>query len=130
MKKTFSVLIMLFGFAFLCHSSALALSYEEIDQNCQNLTDAQFSEYSKSLIGKRVTWTGKVTDVSENWLNPNYEVKIDMDETGVFDVSFDVPKSLALQLKKNAYYKFTGTIKRVTKVLGVSVVTLENVSFK
>ena len=129
MNKAFSVLIV-FGIVFLCYGSALALSYEEIDRNCQNITDAQFSEYSKTLVGKRVTWTGKVTDVSENWLDPNYEVKIDMDETGVFDVSFDVPKSLALQLEKNAYYKFAGTIKRITKVFGTAVVTLENVSFK
>lgn len=129
MKKAFSVL-MVFGFVFLCYGSALSLSYKEIDKNCQNLTDAQFSEYSKSLIGKRVTWTGKVTNVSKNWLDHNYEVKIDMDKTGVFDVSFDVPKSWALQLKKNAYYKISGTIKRVAKVFGTVVVTLENVSFK
>ena len=111
-------------------ANAFALSYKKIDSQVKNLTNVQFKQYSSSLIGSRVKWTGMVTDVTKNWLNSNYEVKMDMDKTGVYDVSFDVSKNLALQLKKNGYYKFSGTIKRITSVLGTVVVTLEKVKFE
>jgi hypothetical protein len=89
------------------------------------MTDAQFDEYEKTIIGQYVSWYGKLSDVDQNITNSDYEVKIDMDGNA-FDVQFDVDKSTALNLQKGQQYSFKGEIKRATKVFGAVVVTLRN----
>lgn len=110
--------------------AAESISYKKIDANAKNMTDAVFSSYAKSLVGKNVTWKGMVVQVKKNWLNSNYEVRVDMDDTGIFDVTFDVTKRVALQLARNEYYKFAGIIESVNKIFGTSVVNLEHVRFR
>ena len=122
-KLAFSIVIVI-----IFSSLASAVSYEKIQKAADNMTSVQFDSYRRTLVGKRVTWIGEVRDVTKNWFNPNYEVKILMDGL-TYDVQFDVSKDIAIRLKKGASYKFTGKIKRVTNVLGAAIVTLENVSF-
>jgi hypothetical protein len=102
------------------------LSYGSIQNNADSMTDAQFDEYEKTIIGQYVSWSGKLSDVDQNITNTDYEVKIDMDGNA-YDVQFDVNKSTALNLRKRQQYSFKGEIKRATKVLGAVVVTLRNV---
>lgn len=101
------------------------LSYDSIQKKADSMTDAQFDEYEKSIIGQYVAWYGKLSDVDQNITNSDYEVKIDMDGNA-FDVQFDVNKSTALGLRKGQQYNFKGEIKRATKVFGAVIVTLKN----
>jgi len=107
-----------------------ALSYDEIYRAADGYTDAQFKVYAKSLVGQTVTWTGKVKDVKKKWFSSNYEVSILMRDEMGFHVSFEVPEALALQLKKNGSYTFTGEIEIVVKVFGKPLVSLKDVRFK
>lgn len=130
MNKNIVLFSIVFIGLFCFINIAEAITYGSIDKKCNTMTDAQFTEYAKSTEGTRVSWTGAVTDVTENWLDDEYEVNIDMDDTGVYDVSFDVSKSLAMQLKKKSSYSFTGTIKSVTCIFGGAVVSLKGGRFK
>ena len=114
MKK--AILIILLGVIFI--KSSIALTYDEIDNNAGKMTEAQFDLYSDNLKGTRVKWTGKVIDVDSNWFSDDYEVTIDMDNTGVSDVRFDIDKHTALKLYKGKSYQFTGSIAYIFTSFG------------
>lgn len=113
----------------LCASAAEPLNYELLDKVARSVTEAQWDELADSLVGIPVTWTGQVVEVEKNWLDDLYEVRIDMDRTGVSDVYFDVRREIALSLKKDGWYRFRGTIRNVSRIFGSPVVTLDAVLF-
>jgi len=116
MKKVYSVALTI---CFLIFSkNAIALTYSEIDANARQMTEAQFDEYAKTLKGVVIKWTGKVTDVDSNLFGSDYGVNIDMDNTNISDVSFDIDKYTALRLHKRGSYQFMGKIKLVYTLFG------------
>ncbi|SMN11487.1 hypothetical protein SPBRAN_1759 [uncultured Candidatus Thioglobus sp.] len=126
MKKLFLILIICLP---VFTKNAIALTYSEIDSNARKMTEAQFDEYTKTLKGLTIEWTGKVTDVDSNLFGSDYEVNIDMDNTGIYDTSFDIDKYIALKLYKSNSYKFTGKIKYAyASAFGGAKIQLYNVN--
>jgi hypothetical protein len=112
---------------------ASTVEFESIRNNMKHMTSVAWDDYSNSLIGKRVEWTGWVSDVKEQLLG-GYKILIDMDPPGslsVFDVKIDdLPKDKVAQFARNQKIRFSGKIKSVTDVLGSCAITLEDVSMR
>ena len=100
------------------------LTYQLINAAHTETTEAQWDEIAELLKGKPVAWSGVVIDVDRNLLDDLYEVWIDMDNTGVQDVTFDVTRSVAIGLRKGRRYRFTGRIERATSTLGLLIIRL------
>ena len=104
-----------------------AESFQQIRTKMGSMTDLQFKEYGKSLKGEQVQWVGWVEEVKEKFFG-GYEVWIDMDspaeQFSVQDLAIEVPKEIALKLKKDQKVTFTGTISSVMSVLGSCQVSL------
>lgn len=114
--------------AFASGSIFAEISFHAIRNNMNRMTDVQFKEYTKSLVGKKVTWVGWV-DESKEKLFGGYECWIDMDspkEMSVQDVTFSINKKVALKLQKDKRVQFTGKIKSINDILGSCQVTLES----
>ena len=105
-----------------------SVTYTEIRDSMKSMTDAQFKAYVRSLEGKRVRWMGYVEDVKEV-SSTSCKVLVDMDPPSVLfsvsDVSFEVPSSVALSLKKDQQVEFEGIISSISNIFGVCDVTLE-----
>lgn len=112
-------------------SSASAVEFETIRSNMNGMTSVAWDEYTKSLQGQRISWTGWVSDVKEQWFG-GFKVLIDMDPPGsasVQDVYIEnLDKSVAAQFRKDQKVRFSGKIKSVLSVLGSCAVTLEDAS--
>jgi hypothetical protein len=102
-----------------------SVTYEEIRNAMKSMTNAQFKAYVSTLEGKKIQWIGFVEDVKEN-----YELWIDMDSPSVLlsvqDVTFKIPKALALSLRKDQKIEFEGIISSVFEVLGSCQVSLKS----
>ena len=111
--------------------SARAVEFETIRSNMKNMTSVAWDDYSNSLKGQSVSWSGWISDVKEQWLG-GYKILIDMDPPGsasVQDVYIeDIDKSVAARFSKDQKVRFSGRIKSVMSVLGSCAVTLENAS--
>ena len=87
------------------------------------MTEAQFKGYARSLVGKRVKWSGYVDDVDEGFLG-GFEVWVDMDSpndpVSVQDVYFDIDRSKALNLRRDSKITIEGDIESVIGLLGVT----------
>jgi hypothetical protein len=109
--------------------AALAVEFETIRSNMKSMTSLAWDDYTKSLKGQRVSWTGWISDVKEQWLG-GFKILIDMDPPGsasVQDVYIeDLPKNVAAQFRKEQKVRFSGKIKSVLSVLGSCAVTLED----
>jgi hypothetical protein len=104
----------------------LAPSHEEIAENMQTMTEAQWNRYREDIKGTQViSWTGWVEDVAEKTFG-SYELRIDMNPPesllSNFDVKFDIPKGEeALAIAKDSPIVFSG---RIDSVSGLSRATL------
>jgi len=113
----------------------LAPGYAEIRRNFDALTDAQWSVYRQRIAGQRVAhWTGWLSDVDEKTFG-GYAARVDMEDPAtefipVYDVSFDVPPDVALQLVKGSPITFSGTITYAEDLLGSLVIKLEDVTIE
>ncbi len=97
--------------------------------NAEEMTDAQWKAYARTLRGRRVEgWTGWVEDVREGFFG-GYEVWIDLEPPDVWmsvqDVYFDVPREVALLLKKDQRVVFSGTVDFVDRTLGAVQIKLK-----
>lgn len=123
------VMIAVYGIAVtLAHVVSAQVSFATIRSKMNTMTDAQFSEYAKTLKGQTVTWVGWVANNGEGFFG-GYTCSIDMDDPrtlfSVFDVTFDVHKDVAIRLQRGHRVAFTGTIKYVEHFMGL-LVKLEN----
>lgn len=88
------------------------LSFMEIRQNKQAMTDIQWEDYSKSLEEKRIQWTGYVEDVTKQIFG-GYKVLVDMDPPSdtlsVQDLYFPIPKEQLLIHPRVGAHKLTLT---------------------
>jgi hypothetical protein len=103
-------------------SSAFALDFASIRANKdKGMTSLAWDEYTESLVGQPISWTGWVDDVTEKTFGTGYMILIDMDppdSLSVFDVSIDVPRSLAAKFEKDQKVNFSGRIESVRTMLG------------
>ncbi len=110
---------------------ARAVEFKTIRSNMKNMTSVAWDDYSKSLKGQNISWSGWISDVKEQWLG-GYKILIDMDPPGsasVQDVYIEnLDKSIAARFSKDQKVRFSGRIKSVMSVLGSCTVTLENTS--
>jgi hypothetical protein len=107
------------------------LTYGQILKNRWEMTDAQFAEYQKALIGQQVRWNGKLRDVTVDqwwflWTSYTARIIVAGYEPSVFCT---LPREAALRLQKNATYTFSGKIKDIDSFLRI-VVTLQDVTFE
>jgi hypothetical protein len=101
----------------------LAPSIQEILAKTEGMTDAQRNQYSESLKGSRVEgWRGTIDDVDEGEIFGGFTIYIDMvtDNLGA-EVHIDVSKEVALSLNKGQEIVFSGNIKLVSDILGITV---------
>jgi len=108
-----------------------AVTYGQILKNRWDMTDAQFAEYQKALIGQQVRWSGKLSDVTadDRWFfGTSYTARIIVAgyEPSVFCT---VSSEAAQRLQKNATYAFSGNIKEIDSFLRIFV-TLKDVTFE
>lgn len=107
-----------------------ASRYEEMERYAQSLTEVQFDSWAAYLKGRTVLWTGIVVDMETKWISDDMEVMVDMDNTGVQDVYFDVPPGMGRYLHKGQTITFKGRIKNVINTLGLFQITLEHVDIE
>jgi hypothetical protein len=105
-----------------------SVTYAEIRNSMNSMTDAQWGAYVRSLEGEKIRWTGYVEDVKETY-SGDYELLVDMDAPevlfSVYEVSFKVPSSVALSLNKDQQIEFEGIISSVSSMLGMLDVSLK-----
>lgn len=103
------------------------LTYQVIRIKRKALTDAQWDEYRKELLGLRVQWSGWVEEVKSNG-----EIQVDMDSPNtVFstaDVYIRVPASEATKYNLDQKIKFVGDIQSVTSFFDNPDITLTNIT--
>jgi hypothetical protein len=107
------------------------VAYEQILKNSSEMTEAQFAEYEKTLIGQQVRWTGRLSDVTveQPWFFSPISYTASMNVAGYEPTVFcDVSRDVALRLQRNASYSFSGTIKTIDSFLRLSVM-LKDVTF-
>lgn len=100
------------------------LTYNDIHRKLKNLTDIQWYEYIKTIIGKRIKWKAKLVDVIEDGIfTTKYVAKLDPN-IDYPSISFKLNKKEAMQLNKNEWITFEGEIKFVRESLLVGNNTL------
>ena len=110
--------------------SSFNISFEEMRENYNSMTQVQWEQYSQKLRGRKVEWCGWVEDVERKYLG-RCELQVDMDSPkswGVQEVFFDVSENLAMKLNKDQFICFHGTIESVGKTLFTLYIMLKDVS--
>ena len=101
------------------------LAYADIYDNRQDMTDAQWDNYRKPLVGLRIRWTGWVEEVTDTG-----RIYIDMDSPddawSTSDVNFRIPEEDVLIYNKDQQVTFEGDIDSVSSLLGSVTIKLEN----
>ena len=115
-------------FIFLGVSSVFAVSYSSIEDNCNNLTTAQYKIYSIELEGQSVQLEGAVIDVDKRFFSSSYNVTIDTDGDSFTDVVFSTDESTAMGLMKGKPYNISGEIANVEREFGECSLSLEQVT--
>jgi hypothetical protein len=108
-----------------------AVTYGQILKNRLEMTDAQFAEYKKALVGQQVRWSGKLSDVTvDDWwfFGTFYTARILVAgyEPSVFCL---VSSDVAQRLQRNATYAFSGKIETIDSFLRIMVI-LKDVTFE
>lgn len=110
--------------------SSFNISFEEMRENYNSMTQVQWEQYSQKLRGRKVEWCGWVEDVERKYLG-RCELQVDMDSPkswGVQEVFFDVSENLAMKLNKDQFICFHGTIESVGKTIFTLYIMLKDVS--
>lgn len=104
--------------------TASALTMNDIERNYSDLTDIQWNDYSKSIIGQRVHWRGTVDEVYTSGT-----INVDVGQDYFHSVFLDgVPKDIGKTLQKDSVIEFEATIHGIYTFLGLTV-SLNSVVF-
>lgn len=109
--------------------ATFGVSFFTIRDNHRVMTEAQWNIYWGTLIGKRVRWTGWVSDVWERDERGG-QVYVDMDRPDsliTFDVSFWIPKEDVLKYDKKQRITFEGTLSSVWTFMSAIDISLDDV---
>jgi hypothetical protein len=107
-----------------------APSFEEIRQQHDATTEAQWKQYRSQIEGTQVIgWRGWVDEVTGN--PGRYRVRIDMDAPGeIFEgfseIDFIIPDDVALNLQIGQAVTFSGQIETAQDFMGELDITLEH----
>jgi len=102
------------------------LSFQQIIDSHNQLTDAQWNDFTKKIKGSRVRWTGNVDNV--NVILGSYSVFVCMGESDCADnVMFNVTQEMGEKLQKQQQITFEGEVGNITNILGITIY-LENVN--
>ena len=115
-------------FIFLGVSSVFAISYSSIEDNCIDLTTAQYKIYSNELEEQSVSLVGEVIDVEKRFFSSSYNVTIDTDGDSFAEVVFSTDESTAMALKKGKLYNISGEIENIEREFGECSLSLEQVT--
>lgn len=102
------------------------ISWSEIDQiyNIRNeSTDLQKREAWKRFKGKKVVWSGTVSEISDGFTGLTLQVKMNSD-TLTSDVLIRLKKSQrdkALQLRQGGYVEFTGRLDDWGSIMPITI---------
>jgi len=102
------------------------ISWNEIDQiyNISNgATDLQKKEAWKRFKGKKVTWSGRVSEISDGFTGLTLQVKMNSN-TLVSDVLIRLKKSArdkALQLRQGGYVEFSGHLDDWGSIMPITI---------
>lgn len=105
--------------------SQSGLKYRDVEANAQRLSEVNFQDYARGVVGKRIDWTGTVVEV-EKTLGGRCRIWIDMDDTGVQDVYVKTGCGAAKNFNVQDRIRVDGVIENVTTLLKSAVVTLED----
>ena len=105
------------------------IAYAEIRKNEQTLTDAQWEDYGRHILGSEVKWTGWVAEAGKQFSGEQYLISVDMDppdgSPSVPDVQVKVPRATAQRFKKGQKIVFWGTIHDVAAFLDKHTIYLD-----
>lgn len=102
------------------------ISWNEIDQiyNISNgATDLQKKEAWKRFKGKKVTWSGRVSEISDGFTGLTLQVKMNSN-TLTSDVLIRLKKSAqdkALQLRQDEYVEFSGNLDDWGSIMPITI---------
>ena len=102
----------------------LDLTPAELRQKWDELTEVQQKDYAKSLVGKRVQWTGSVFQVGEGG-----RMTVDLESGATFKsimARIRIPQEDALKYNKEQQITFQGDISKIDTFL-LFTVNFENV---
>ena len=105
------------------------ITYASLAQSAKHLTELKFDALAKEVrtIKPRVEWRGIVMDVEKKTFG-GYEVWVNMDRVPVQDVYLDIDsKELAASLRKGQVITYQGDIYRISNILTLFSVRMENV---
>jgi len=98
----------------------LADDFFAIRYNAENMTDAQWDEYVKTIVNTQTTWTGHIVDVKSDG-----RVSVDMDPPddmwSTSDCYFSIPQESATQFQKGQFITWTGRVKSVKRFMGMMI---------
>lgn len=105
------------------------LTYALIAAAHDEASDPEWDAIAEKLKGRRIDWTGSVLAIDRNWTNSRYSVMLDLDGVGLYDVSTQVDRAVALKLREGRRYRFTGKISRARATLGILVIRVDDARF-
>ena len=94
------------------------ITLQEIEQTKEDLTDMQWEDYKPTLVGLRVRWKARVTDISEDGT-----IYLDTGEEGFLtSVYLDgIARETASKVNKDQIVTVEATITKVSDILGLSI---------
>ncbi len=101
------------------------ITWQEIKANREIMTDAQWNEYEKTIVGKRVHWVGFISEVADDITGTNYVwvciYSADCEYNFLERVYFEYPVDKSLALQKGQQITFEGDIESGIALLGFNV---------
>ena len=104
------------------------LTWKQVQQKSETMTDLQFEDYGKWLSGTYVKWKGIVTDVKSQMFGSNFDVHINFDNNkqSSFDTKIEVSRSVAVKLNKGQVVVVEGTIDKSMEAIGMVFMYFKN----
>ena len=110
----------------------VAPSFEEIRQNHETMTEAQWKMYRTEIEGTQaIVWRGWVDEVTGK--PGRFKLQVDMDAPDAFsvaEISFLVADDVALDFKIDQEVTFTGEIDTATDFLGLLSIEMKRVTVR
>lgn len=99
-------------------TEATGLTYRQIEDKFNALTDLQRESYLPTLVGQGVHWRGKVTNVESDG-----SLDLNVGQRGLFyNVAMtDVPKDIAVKLNREDAIEFQGVITKAVQGVGLDI---------
>jgi len=113
--------------------SRVAITYTQIINDIEGMTDAQFDKYADAAKNNNRAdrWTATVLEVDDQVLGSEYFAHLTINPGDPFDdeeISIDIAEDVALGLNLGDEIVFSGDVKDFTNFLNLPTVYLNNVT--